>query len=370
MQLVLSNNRVLAYGEDCFLAMGGTVICEANGKAYQNATVAETDSPLPSDIDTVGYEYHAGVFVPCAPYGKGAGAVMVACEDCGTPKSSGVTIDAEGNINIPGNINGIDISEHYKHWWKRRSFEEHYEVTEGAFADYAIQRASESSNQKSIKYGTSYVLNADGSLSLSGTTGSVYISYSDSENAEELKGKYFIVSSYSSNGDTGTKYNKVTFGTVYYAPSDADSGTTTSPARIVWINAQPITSSLVQNIGEWEYLSSDNISAYPQNGIDNGYEYEYLGVPFENARAGVKIEYGSYTGTTDLVFSFKPKMVILTSNDSYRNNIIAHYGQTKASSFPTIGTSSSNVVEHPLTWGDNSLVSDFGLTSNYYWAIG
>lgn len=111
MQLVLSNNRVLAYGENCFLAMGGTVICEETGKAYQNATVAETDTPIPSDIDTVGYEYHAGVFVPCAPYGMGAGNLMVACEDCGTPKSSPITASEDGGLHIPGYLTGGKIAD-------------------------------------------------------------------------------------------------------------------------------------------------------------------------------------------------------------------------------------------------------------------
>lgn len=97
MQLVLSGNRVLAHGEDCFLCMGGTVVCNDTGKVYQNATIAECDS-CPSDIDTVGYEYHAGVFVPCAPYGTGHGNVMVACEDCATPKDSGVPSNNLGAV--------------------------------------------------------------------------------------------------------------------------------------------------------------------------------------------------------------------------------------------------------------------------------
>lgn len=94
MQIVLSGNRVIAHGDNCFLAMGGTVICEETGKAYSNATVAEVDI-LPADIDRVGYEYHAGVFVPCAPYGmdNGNGTILVACEDCKTPKDSGLRID-------------------------------------------------------------------------------------------------------------------------------------------------------------------------------------------------------------------------------------------------------------------------------------
>lgn len=91
MQLVLSNNRILAHGEN-FLAMGGVVINTETGVKYENATIAEC-SGCPSDIDKVGYEYHAGRFVPCAPFGVGTGNVAVYCDDCKTPRDSGKSVD-------------------------------------------------------------------------------------------------------------------------------------------------------------------------------------------------------------------------------------------------------------------------------------
>lgn len=94
-QIVISGNRILAYGEDCFIAMGGTVICPSTGRVYQNATVA-TVGALPADIDEVGYEYHAGEFIPCAPYGKGSGNIAVFCDaDCKSLKDSGFSIDSD-----------------------------------------------------------------------------------------------------------------------------------------------------------------------------------------------------------------------------------------------------------------------------------
>lgn len=91
MQLVLSGNRVIAHGKN-FLAMDGTVINTETGAKYENATVAECEN-CPSDIGEVGYEYEAGVFKPCAPYGKGNGEgyVMEVCE-CATPRNSGIPI--------------------------------------------------------------------------------------------------------------------------------------------------------------------------------------------------------------------------------------------------------------------------------------
>lgn len=92
-QLVVSGNRIMAHGEDCFLAMGGTVICTETGRKFENATVVNHDGAIPSDIDSVGYEYHAGEFVPCAPFGKGTGNIAVLCGDtCKSLKDSGISV--------------------------------------------------------------------------------------------------------------------------------------------------------------------------------------------------------------------------------------------------------------------------------------
>lgn len=97
MQIVVSGNRVLAHGEN-FLAMGGTVVNTETGKVYQNATVVECEN-CPADIDKVGYEYHAGVFVPCAPYGVGLGNIAVVCnEDCKSIKDSGYDVRILNNV--------------------------------------------------------------------------------------------------------------------------------------------------------------------------------------------------------------------------------------------------------------------------------
>lgn len=87
MQLVLSQNRVVAHGKN-FLALGGIVINTETGAKYENATIAECEC-APSDIGVVGYEYSGGVFTPCAPFGVGEGNVGIYCDDCKTPRDSG-----------------------------------------------------------------------------------------------------------------------------------------------------------------------------------------------------------------------------------------------------------------------------------------
>lgn len=97
MQIVLKNNRVMAHGGE-YLTLGSTVLDISSGKTYINATLAECEN-CPPDIDSVGYEYHAGEFVPCAPFGIGNGNVAVVCgEDCKSIKDSGLSIGQMGLI--------------------------------------------------------------------------------------------------------------------------------------------------------------------------------------------------------------------------------------------------------------------------------
>lgn len=91
-QIVLQGNKVLAYGDNCFIMCGNAVLCTTNGNTYPGATVA-TCATLPADIGSVGYEYHAGVFVPSGPFGKGSGNVAVVCDECKTLRDSGIPLD-------------------------------------------------------------------------------------------------------------------------------------------------------------------------------------------------------------------------------------------------------------------------------------
>ena len=79
--------------------------------------------------------------------------------------------------------------------------------------------------------------------------------------------------------------------------------------------------------GDWQYLHSSDRSAYPDSGTSGGYEYEYLGIPFDNAVTAPKIETGSYVGTgtygdanpNTLTFGFAPKLVIIYERSQNRD---------------------------------------------------
>lgn len=82
--------------------------------------------------------------------------------------------------------------------------------------------------------------------------------------------------------------------------------------------------------GDWQYLQSSNRNAYPDSGTQDGYEYEYLGVPLDEAVTAPKIETGSYVGTgtygpsnpNTLTFGFAPKLVLIFGSlgDSAQSN--------------------------------------------------
>ena len=80
--------------------------------------------------------------------------------------------------------------------------------------------------------------------------------------------------------------------------------------------------------GDWQYVQSSNRNAYPDSGTQDSYEYEYLGIPFDNAVTAPKIETGSYVGTgtygesnpNTLTFGFVPKFVIFIDNGYYNSS--------------------------------------------------
>ena len=104
-QIVVSGNRILAHGKDCFNAFGDGVFCSNTGRIYEHATAVTVDS-VPADIDSVGYEYHAGKFVPCAPFGVGDGTLAVLCgEGCKAIKDSGF---AMSDVRQMGKMKVVD----------------------------------------------------------------------------------------------------------------------------------------------------------------------------------------------------------------------------------------------------------------------
>lgn len=210
--------------------------------------------------------------------------------------------------------------------------------------------------------------------------------YSDSVSVSQEDGTITLVSpqSFTGRGEQTTLYINGHYfsydngATIYFAEQDAQIKITTS----IQIQCAKCVSVYFEDNGPWQYLHSPNRNAYPDSGAQDGYEYEYLGIPFDNAVNGVKIETGSYVGTGEfgsgkkntLTFSRKPLAVIIQAIDARRFAVLLN-GCTSGNA---VSIGSGDRVN--VSWTDTSVswynsekssiqMNDSGITY-YYIAIG
>lgn len=197
------------------------------------------------------------------------------------------------------------LGKYNLHWWERR--------VNGLFpkvADESVSAVMSKGHRQeaevTIKYSDEIVCNPDtGKFSLVNPS-SVTITNDTRDDAKVMAGKYFIGWSDNAISSVETAYRVVP------EPKVSASGLSTS--WMLKITAQEVTAETV--IGEWENLQSADSDAYPHEGVGDGFEYRYLGVPFENVVNPIKIEYGTYVGTSSkpasLTFSGTPLVVFLS----------------------------------------------------------
>ena len=135
-----------------------------------------------------------------------------------------------------------------------------------------------------------------------------------------------------------------------------------SPYYYVYASAiKTVSTEYTEEIGDWEYIQSSDRSAYPDSGEQDGYEYQYLGVPFENLPGAPKIETGSYIGTgsygvsnkNKITCSFKPEIVIVKSDLAGTNLMIAIRPSKTANTITSSTNSNNNAT---VSWEENSIL--------------
>ena len=291
------------------------------------------------------------------------------------------------------------IGKYNQYWWKRR--------VNTTNPIYVEKQNSASPNVPQV---TPYLclLNPNGA-----TSGSV--TYADTVNVDLYTGEVSLVNqkqvSFDYYNDAVGESFKGKYVTglynatdnIYFIPTDATYN------RGGWGNyfvigykisdVKLVTSELDQNppIGEWVYLQSSSRDAYPDSGKQDGYEYQYLGIPFDNAANTTKIENGSYIGKgtygssnpNSLTLGFEPKMVCVfraangllaeDSSNAWLESFVWFYGQTGTSVSITSNSSarkiSFNLYNNVLSWylsnsGDASNQLNESGRTYYYMAIG
>lgn len=250
------------------------------------------------------------------------------------------------SINTTGNYTNLEDILGYlgtlnMYWWKRRSAEI---SIQGSSGSYTI-------DAQTVYYSDELVLTGSRVVSLKDPE-SIYVtgrssSQTPTQDLSFLNGKYL---KFSSGNFTGyfCKCTSISYG--FLIGSAGQFGWTA--------NFQYFTSVSVA-YGNWEYFQSTSSSTYPQSGIQDGYEYVFLGTPFQNIINGAQIEVGSYTGTgtygssnpNSFILNGIPKFLIICDSShilvmSFTNdgNVVAKFITTNSSEMEITATISDNTL--------------------------
>lgn len=173
-------------------------------------------------------------------------------------------------------------------------------------------------------------------------------------------------------------------GTLSYSTNDATTSYTicfyynnVSTNRVWFGRTANVRAQVVSpqaQTGLWQYVQSSNRNTYPDSGAQYGYEYEYLGVPFDNMVIAGKIETGSYVGTGEygqanpntLTFMFKPKKVMIVGNSFYISTAFIPFDGDLAFVHNSTDSATWKLTrnENTISWYVNYAISSNGSSSS------
>lgn len=255
------------------------------------------------------------------------------------------------------------IGKYNQYWWRRTEISYTAETATTATANLFFNWTNNYSNV--ISYSDSFSIDDSGKVVLVNPS-TLKTSNSGSGWTSTILGKY--VTGCKVNGSDGTKTDDV-----YFVPSSAVFSYNSSYSSYYTNSALLVTAK--KSRGDTSYVTSGERNAYPDSGISGGYEYQYLGIPFENVVTAPKIATGSYTGTgvygadnpNSITFSFVPKVVMICG-DSYQLLFGTSYGfhpvfgvlwdqlssEYKSIASNQYGSMSVKVTDKTLSWYDKS----------------
>lgn len=272
------------------------------------------------------------------------------------------------------------LGKYNQYWWKKRSYVEasgYEEKQTAATTTVNLLYANDNTTTNRISYSDSISINqSTGTVSLKNpsTVTLSYNKYSESELINLFAGKYIKGAKDSPLTIylVGVKIGQSPLGTNGNLLQNSDSDSETGRyIRITYPGLKVITSQTVDTstIGDWSYLQSSDRNAYPDSGITDGYEYQYLGTPFKNAAdPPIETEVVEYTGTGEkktvsITFQNTPRAVlILPDNNSSSYICWWIFNSKRFCSTYTSGsyTASFNTGAKTLTWSGTTYAERWG----------
>lgn len=198
------------------------------------------------------------------------------------------------------------LGKYAQHWWKVKKYGSGtYEVSDSSTT---VQFSITPSTPWDIRYSDEVLVDVQGNVSLYNPEEKTDTGTGPLESLlNTIKGKFFQVG----GGGTGIIAEEATL-------YKRDTGNAYAVGNTLNIPSLAVTGKAGTFIGT-DYTQSENRNAYPDSGFSGTNEYEYLGIPFDNAVGAPKVEVGSYTGTgtygasnpNSLTFRFSPKLIIV-----------------------------------------------------------
>lgn len=238
-----------------------------------------------------------------------------------------------------------ELGKYKQHWWRRRIHTVTWEISTTTTGNNITV-----SSNATVQYSDSIHVENDGTIVLDDPKTSVPANY---DNRDAFNN---AIKNYWKYGEWSDRSN------VWYGGSPVTNWSNDYPNSFTNLK-QVIATKTLENIGEWEFIQDTNRNAYPDSGNKDGFDYQYIGVPLDNAVTVPKIETGSYVGTemygqanpNTLTFGFKPKIVIISINGtSTYGGAIFMYGQTRSSYTGVLYNVDYSDMPF-LTWNENSV---------------
>lgn len=249
-----------------------------------------------------------------------------------------------GTGAVPDDVLAL-LGKYKQHWWRRRIHTVTWEISTTTTGNNIIV-----SSNATVQYSDSIHVENDGTIVLDDPKTSVPANYDNRDAFDNA------IKNYWKYGEWSDRSN------VWYGGSPVTNWSNNYPNSFTNLK-QVIATKTSENIGEWEFIQDTNRNAYPDSGNKDGFDYQYIGVPLDNAVTVPKIETGSYVGTetygasnpNTLTFGFKPKIVIISINGtSTYGGAIFMYGQTRSSYTGVLYNLDYSDMPF-LTWNENSV---------------
>ncbi len=299
--------------------------------------------------------------------------------------------------NVPDDVLAF-LGKYNQYWWKRRVNSSHWEEVRGSSIYYTITYGMYSDTETTINYSSTIDIDSNGNVSLGSPTNTIQVSYNNYTRLSTLRGKYFKGTGYNGHADDSPVTQKTDTNKIYYVDEGAAySRLNKNNPYYTDMYAREVSSEWVDGAGDWEYVRSSTRNAYPDSGIHDGYEYQFLGIPFENSVLPLRVETGSYVGTgtygvnnpCSLTLPFEPKLFIVGDTDGRKGTrgnylyfalpiflgdtyekINWKFGGTTATQYTLMKREGSTISWYINFTGSGSDQLNGTGTTYYYYAIG